>query len=441
MSKNRPNVVIFFSDQQRADSLGINGNPMNITPNLDRAAVEGTNIPYAFSPQPVCLPARACLQTGYYASQIGCDTNNGMLPEDVPKLADYFNDAGYRTGYIGKWHLHQTKNIIFDKPQGGYQYWLAENISEFVSDAYNTVLHDGEGREHSLPGYRVDAVTDAAIRYIDEVRDEPFMMMVSHLEPHHQNHRDAYPAPHGYEEMYNDPWTPPDLKTLGGSSARHLPGYYGMIKRLDEAYGRLLDALRSRGILENTIVLYSSDHGCHFKTRNGEYKRSCHDASTRIPMVITGGPFNSGGQLRDLVSLVDIPSTLLDACGIEVPAHMMGRSILPLLKGERDGWPQEVYTEISESHTGRCIRTKRWKYSIRKTGENRYTEDFLYDLENDPWELDNLIGMVSFKEIRDDLKKRLLSKMKETGQTVPEIEDAPVKDHFMRTLEPEEWHG
>ncbi len=435
----KPNVVIFFTDQQRWDSLGINGNPMGITPNLDRMAKEGTNCHYSFSPQPVCLPARACLQTGLYASQVGCNTNDDSLGEEVPKLAEYFNEAGYKTGYIGKWHLDGTSSKVFDKPQGGYQYWLAENVLEFVSDAYETVLHDGNGEKVTLPGYRVDALTDAAIRYIDDQKENPFMLMLSHLEPHHQNHRDNFPAPYGYEELYNDPWTPPDLKALGGSSSRHLPGYYGMIKRLDESYGRVMDALRSRELLENTIVLYSADHGCHFKTRNAEYKRSCHDASTRIPMVFTGGPFSGGGHLTDMINLVDIPPTLLDACGITVPNHMMGNSLLPLLKGEREEWPEAIYSEISESHTGRVVRTKRWKYSIRKTAENSYVDDFLYDTENDPWELDNLIGLDAYKGVTDTMRQRLFKYMMNTGQTLPEVADAPVIDSKQRSVCENEW--
>ncbi len=418
----RPNVLIFFTDQQRWDTLGVNGNPMGLTPNLDRVAKEGTNCVHAFTPQPVCLPARACLQTGMYASQVGCNNNGNSLPENIPKLAGYFNKAGYHTGYIGKWHLDGTKPKTFETPQGEYQYWLAENILEFVSDSYDTVLHDGEGKKVTLPGYRVDALTDATIRYVDDHRDEPFMLMLSHLEPHHQNHRDNFPAPDGYEQLYNDPWIPPDLRELGGSSARHLPGYYGMVKRLDEAYGRILDALKSRGLLENTIVVYTADHGCHFKTRNGEYKRSCHDASIRIPMVLQGGPFTGGKNLQEMVNLVDIPPTLLEACGIAIPEHMVGNSLVPLVTGGQVAWPTSSYTEISESHTGRCVRTKRWKYSARQltpdtpSKGNLYIDDFLYDLESDPWELVNLIGMESFAGVRAEMQQELQRYIEKTGQ-------------------------
>ena len=112
---------------------------------------------------------------------------------------------------------------------------------------------------------------------------------------------------------------PPDLAALGGSAHQHLGGYYGMVKRLDEALGRLLDALKSLDLLDNTIVLFTSDHGCHFKTRNAEYKRSCHESSIRVPTALSGPGFEGGGQVRQLVSLVDLPPTLLDAAGLPVP--------------------------------------------------------------------------------------------------------------------------
>ena len=157
---------------------------------------------------------------------------------------------------------------------------------------------------------------------------------------------------------------PPDLAALGGSSHQHLGGYYGMVKRLDEALGRLLDALKSLGILDNTIVVFTTDHGNHFKTRNAEYKRSCHESSIRIPCAISGPGFEAGGQIRQLSNLLDLPPTLLDAAGIPVPEIMQGHSILPLVNHQKVDWDQEIFIQISESQVGRAIRTQRWKYSV-----------------------------------------------------------------------------
>ena len=159
-----------------------------------------------------------------------------------------------------------------------------------------------------------------------------------------------------------------------------------------------MDTLKSLKIDDNTVILFTSDHGCHFKTRNDEYKRSCHEASIRVPTAICGPGFDGGGRLSQLCSLIDLPATLLDAADIEVPELMMGNSIKELVANRTMEWPDDVYVQISESHTGRCVRTERWKYSVRfdVTDETNkpvdgptaevYTDDFLYDLQSDPWE-------------------------------------------------------
>jgi len=205
------------------------------------------------------------------------------------------------------------------------------------------------------------------------------------------------------------------------------------VKRLDEALGRLLDALKSLNLSDNTIVLFTSDHGNHFKTRNDEYKRSLHESSIRVPTAFTGPGFNSGGQIRELVSLIDLPPTLLDAAGIPVPEQMQGRSIVPLIHGNSKEWPQEVLVQISESQVGRAIRTKRWKYGVNSTdkdgwedaGSYHYVEQYLYDLESDPYELTNLIGYESHREVALNLSKRLICRMVQAGEATPTIIPAP----------------
>ena len=425
---SKPNVLVFFTDQQRWDSSGLHGNPLDLMPNFDRVATAGTHLYNAYSPQPVCGPCRSCFQTGMYATTSGCVNNWSAHIGEHKTLAHFFKDAGYETGYIGKWHLARGRQgAVEEELRGGYDYWLASNVLEFTSNAYDTCLYNNNNEEVKLPGYRVDAMADATIRYIDEKvkEDKPFFLFTSYIEPHHQNHRDDYPAPDGYEERYRNKWVPPDLAALGGSTQQHIAGYYGMIKRLDEAFGRVMDSLKSLGQLENTIVLFTTDHGNHFKTRNSEYKRSCHDASTRLPSMITGPGFTGKGQKREMVSLIDFPPTLLDACGIEVPDQMQGRSLVPLLKGQADDWDQSVFIQISESHIGRSVRTPRWKYAmIAKEGlENEETESateyidaFLYDLESDPYELVNLVDLDSHVEILGKLREIMHRKMAEAGE-------------------------
>ncbi|MFW6308790.1 MAG: sulfatase-like hydrolase/transferase, partial [bacterium] len=310
-------------------------------------------------------------------------------------------------------------------------------------------MYDNDGNEVFLPGYRVDALTDASIDYIQENKEEPFFLFVSYLEPHFQNSRDDYPAPLGYEEKFLNPWTPPDLQALEGSQARHLPGYYGMVKRLDEALGRLQEALISMGLDEDTIILYTSDHGCHFKTRNGEYKRSCHDSSIRIPMAFSGPGFEHGGRLKEMMSLIDVPPTLLDACNIPVPDSMEGNSILPLLNRTEEDWPEEIFSEICDGGTlRRCVRTQRWKYSVKATtnlGENeghpvQYKEEKLFDLKADPWELNNLIGYKSHQGVSRVMKNRLREYLDRVEKKEITIIEAPEVSSGQKKLKKEEWY-
>lgn len=424
----QPNVIVFFTDQQRWDTVGVHGNPLGLTPNFDRMVTNGTHVYSAFTCQPVCTPARACLQTGLYATSTGVYRNGLALGEGHKTLAHYFNEAGYRTGYIGKWHLADS-DPVRPEQQGGYQYWLGANRLEWTSKPYEAVLYDNDGREVRLPGYRVDALTDAAIRFIDDNKERPFFLFLSYLEPHHQNHIDDFVPPDGYREMYTGRWMPPDLTALGGSAGQHVGGYFGIIKRLDEALGRLLDTLKSLGLDSNTIVLFTSDHGCHFKTRNREYKRSCHESSIRVPTGLIGPGFTGGGRVQQLVSLIDLPPTLLDAAGIPVPAHMQGRSILPLIRREPVNWQEEVFVQISESQVGRAVRTRRWKYSVvapglhgsQHSGSEHYAEECLYDLQSDPYELRNLIGFESHRKVAEVMRERLLRRMREAGEEEPEI--------------------
>jgi arylsulfatase A-like enzyme len=422
---------VFLTDQQRWDTTGVHGNPLGLTPNFDRVAAEGTHLQHSFSVQPLCGPSRSCLQTGLYPTRTGCYRNDIPLPEGTRTLAQLFGDHGYDTGYIGKWHLGSGEPVAAAE-RGGYRHWLAANLLEFSSGPYHTVLYDEDDRPVKLPGYRVDALTDAAIRYLDRKRSKPFFLFLSHLEPHQQNQVDDYPPPRGYRDRYQGAWLPPDLAALGGTSHRHIAGYYGMVRRLDEAFGRLLDAVESLGLRENTVVLFSSDHGCHFRTRNEEYKRSCHDASLRVPTCLTGPGFFEGGRVRALTTLLDLPPTLLEAAGIEPPAELDGRPVQSLRHLQRESWPDDVFFQLSESEVGRGIRTQRWKYAVSaldtdpfSQASKSYVESHLYDMEHDPYELENLAGYPSHAHVRSVLRERLFSRLRQVEGTRPIVESAP----------------
>jgi arylsulfatase A-like enzyme len=172
---------------------------------------------------------------------------------------------------------------------------------------------------------------------------------------------------------------------------------------------------------------WDSNHGSHFRTRNSEYKRSCHEASIRVPLIACGPGFRGGKVIDELVSLIDLPPTVLVAGGIEPPASMRGRALQALVEGKAVDWPREVFVQISESQVGRAIRTRRWKYGLDAPdrqgnvdpGSDRYVEQYLYDLEADPYERENLVGDVELAGVRAALAETLKRRMVEAGEAEP----------------------
>jgi len=445
----RPNILFILSDQQRWDTVGAYGEPLgtelNLTPNLDTMAQQGVLFRNAFTCQPVCGPARACLQTGLYATANGCITNSFSLKPDAVTIADCMHNAGYETGYIGKWHLASNTHTSSDPsenfhtraiPQerrGGYRdHWLAAELLEFTSHGYEGYLFDGDNRRVDFEGYRVDAMTNYVLDYLrsyaTQKEDRPFFLFTSYIEPHHQNDLNRYVGPIGSKQRFAQYPIPGDLDGAEGDWKEHLPDYLGCCWSLDQNLGRIRTELELLGLSENTIVIYTSDHGSHFRTRNGEYKRSCHESSIHVPMIAYGPGFSGGKTIDELVSLIDLPPTVLTAGGATVPDLMQGRALQPLVDGTATDWPEEVFVQISESQTGRAIRTARWKYNVfapdaepRATGSDRYVEEFLYDLEADPHERHNLVHDPAHKGIRAELAARLKRRMAEVGESEPEI--------------------
>jgi uncharacterized sulfatase len=439
-----PNIVFLFSDQQRWDTLGCYGQQLDITPNLDRMAAEGVRFENTFSCQPVCGPARACIQTGKYPTEIGCFTNHRMLPVHENTIAKILSKSGYETGYIGKWHLasqgpydgpddFRTKPVPPER-RGGYDYWLASDVLEFTSHSYDGHMFAGDGSKREFPEgrYRADAITDWAIEYL-QTRDgqKPFFLFLSYIEPHHQNDHNHYEGPHGSKERFKDFITPADLLDAEGDWREELPDYLGCCNNLDMNAGRIRDALEKIGIADNTIVVYTSDHGSHFRTRNGEYKRSCHEGCVRIPLIISGPGFKGGNVIEPFVSLADFAPTILDMAGADIPATFRGRPVRQILDSTPSDWPQEVFIQISESQVGRALRTKKWKYSVsapdkhggNDPGSDRYVDEFLYNLESDPHERNNLVADPSLADVRVELRNTLKRRMVEAGEKEPEISD------------------
>lgn len=436
-----PNIVFFFTDQQRWDTCGCYGQKLNTTPHLDAMAEEGVLFENAFTCQPVCGPARACLQTGRYATATGCFRNDIALPQNEKTIAHYFREKGYSTGYIGKWHLASNKEAGEDftvspvppERRGGWEEWLASDVLEFTSHGYGGHLFDAEGnkREWAEDVYRADAMTRYALEFIDSHANQqkPFFLFLSYIEPHHQNDRNRYEGPKGSSELFGNFQPPPDLEGCKGDWKENYPDYLGAVHALDKGLGRIRQRLKELNIEENTLVVFASDHGSHFKTRNSEYKRSCHEASIHVPLAACGPGFRGGQRCNRLVSLIDLPPTFLRAGGITPPPGMAGT---PLQEELSAASPERncVFLQISEDHIGRAIRTRRWKYEITANTDNPqagwnfpcwdiYKETCLYNLEADPWEKNNLVMEPSLSSVREKLQAMLTEQMKKAGEKPP----------------------
>jgi len=439
----QPNILFLFTDQQRWDSVGCYGQPLDTTPNLDRMAADGVRFEHAFTCQPVCGPTRACLQTGRYAAQVGCFRNGIALPTEERTIAHWLAEAGYEVGYIGKWHLASTHGLgpdaDFDntrKPvppdlRGGYEdFWLVADIPEFTSHGYDGHLFDSDMNPVDFRGYRADAFTDFAIEYLRS-RDghRPFLLYLSYVEPHHQNDHNRFEGPTGSRERFRDAPVPADLAHADGDWREQYADYLGCVHAVDAGLGRIRAELERLGLADNTLIVATSDHGCHFRTRNKEYKRSCHESSIRIPMVACGPGFLGGTVIDEIVSLIDIPPTLLAAGGVGTPESMKGRPLQALVDGTASDWPGEAFVQISETHVGRAIRTRRWKYSVRAPGKSGmkdsgsdcYVEDFLYNLDADPHEQHNLVRDADLEGVRRELAETLIRRMVQAGESAPEI--------------------
>ena len=260
-------------------------------------------------------------------------------------------------------------------------------------------------------------------------KDRPLFMFISYLEPHHQNDHGHFEGPIGSKDRFANYSVPGDLAGMDGDWARELPDYLGAVNSIDYNLGRIQAELEDLRIQDETVIIYTSDHGCHFRTRNAEYKRSCHEGSIRIPLIATGPGFEGGKRIEQLVSLIDLPPTLMEIGGVEVPKYMRGRSLLPLIEEKVESWRKEIFVQISESPVGRAIRTDRWKYSVRAPerdgyrdmGSDVYVEEFLYDLVEDPFERKNLVSDPEYDAIRANLVETLKRRMWAAGEKAPQI--------------------
>jgi arylsulfatase A-like enzyme len=452
----RPNLLMVIADQFRWDFVGAYGlNPMGVTPNLDRIARRGTAFQNAVTNQPLCSPSRACLFTGQYATETGVWTLGPGLRQGATTLATILRGEGYTANYIGKWHLAPNSRenpashgyVPLEYRSGFDDLWLASNELELTSHPYEGTIWNGAGQPmHFKDIYRVDYLTGLAVNFLRQPHRKPFFLVVSQLEPHFQNDANAFIPPKEYANRYVNPFAPEDLRFFPGDWQAQLPGYYGDVKRIDDSIGTLVKTLEEQNILADTIVMFISDHGCHFRTRNSEYKRSPHESSIHVPLLIQGPGFDRSRMIPELVSMVDVTPTLLDALGVKIPSSVHGHSAFSLLNGNqaRQTWRNEAFIQISQSMVARALRTDEWTYCVAdrhgngatQPSSDRYEEYQMYNLREDPHQLLNVIGRhdnptlvhwngdQSLPEAASYLRERLIARMVEAGERAPQIEKA-----------------
>ena len=436
------NVLFLFPDQMRAQAMGCMGNPDVKTPHLDRLASEGLLFRHHFANSPVCCPARAIILTGKYAHTNGMIANDLRLRESETSMAELFAEAGYRTGFVGKWHLDGGPRQPGWIPPGarrqGFEFWAANEVSHAHFDT-----HYFRDSPEPIPvkKFESEAWTDLGIEFLRETRQDsrPFFLTVQMGPPH-----DPYLAPDEYMAMY-DPEAIELRPNFAGDTAdrdlepnpyvatpgrKEIAAYYAMVTAVDEQVGRILKELDDLGLRERSIVIVSSDHGDMLGSHGARLKRKPWEESIRVPGIVRHPLAGAGRETDALFSHVDIAPTLLSLCGIAPPDEMQGSDLSAVILGESDSGPDAAYFQIfgpflagGVERGWRGLRTERHMYA--RTREAPWV---LYDLESDPYELANLAEDPEAAELRERLDEELAGWMERTGDSWDYDWSVPIED-------------
>jgi arylsulfatase A-like enzyme len=426
---DRPNLVIMMTDDQRQDAMSCAGNKFLKTPNMDRIAGEGMRFQNMFVTNALCSPSRATLLTGVYSHTHGViDNKNRNLPADMPLMSDYLRDAGYEVAFCGK--SHQAKALRDRKWDYHFGYmgqgsYLKPRAAEGV-----------DGKEQNYDGWMDDVVTDKAVAWLKRKHDKPFCLFLFFKAPHRSwerapRHQDLFKditipkpdlwnadrtaKPKAFAEADNKIGTFKDIPTYEG----FIKDYYAVLTGVDENVGKVLAALKETGRLDDTAVMYTSDNGFFAGEWQAMDKRFMHEPSIRVPLLVRYPKLVKAGSLNDRMVLnIDIAPTALDLAGVAVPKTMHGRSLVPLLKGDKADWRKDwlyEYYEFPGPHSvrkHRGVRTERYKLMHYYEAPEEFE---LYDLQKDPQELTNLYGKAEHAELVKQLKQRIADLRKETG--------------------------
>lgn len=435
----KPNLVFVFADQWRADATGYTGNAQLKTPNLDKLAGESVNFSTAIATCPVSSPARASLLTGQYPLTHGIFFNDKPLATQAISIAEVYREHGYNTAYIGKWHLNghprgenrdvHRKLPVPEERRQGFDYW---KVLECTHDYNNSIYYDEENVQHTWQGYDAEIQTDSAIAYIKRKKAEPFMLFLSWGPPH-----DPYQtAPEKYRNIYAD-WQKIELRSnvpdsLADAARKQIAGYYAHIAALDECVGRLLITLKEEGIDENTIFVFTSDHGDMLRSHSQTNKQKPWDESIRIPFLLRfPGRIKKAGEVTIPFATVDIMPTLLGLSGLPVPASVEGTDFSGYMLGGKKPdikaalimcpVPFHQWSFENGGREYRGIRTSRYTFVRDLNGPW-----LLYDNETDPYQLNNLVDKVEYSSVQHELESELDRLLKQTNDEFREA------DYYMK---------
>lgn len=472
---DRPNILIIYPDQMRYDAMGCAGNRVIRTPHIDRLASEGVQFTEAYTSYPICCPFRASVLTGKYAQGHGMVQNHFPLRSGQVFLAECLSKAGYRTGYIGKWHLEGGPKpgfVPIDR-RFGFEHFVGFNRGH---DYLSSIYYDDAGQAYHSSRYEPDYQTDQLMEFIEGAAKSedrrPFFGYVSYGPPHFPMDMPDYlrriyrpeevPLPPGVPDQdlqamvqkhRNEILCGGDPRSGHRSHASHevkpkgeteteaeirefIAEYYGMISNIDWNVGRILNQLDTLGIFENTIVVFMSDHGDMFG-QHGSFcgiKCQAYRAAMHVPLIVRFPARFAPKRTDAMVDVgVDMMPTLLDLCRIEAPDGMHGQSYLPVLDGEsaeaRDAIWYQVFTQKGGNpgefapFAERGIRTREWLYMRHKDARV-----MLHDVRTDYHEQTNLVDDPAYSALMDGFDARLAAHMEATGDDWDMAADFPPPD-------------
>jgi len=420
----RPNVVFILTDDQRWDQLGCEGHPYLQTPHLDRLAAEGARFANMFVTTSLCSPSRASFLSGLYAHSHGVVNNFTDYPVDLPGFPRALQAAGYETGYIGKWHMGEQS----DEKRPGFDYWVShKGQGKYYDTEFNV-----NGQRMVKKGYYTHRVTDMAVDWLQKRHDRPFLLILGHKAPHtpftpEEKYRHIYDHieieyPKTAFQLQGKPeWVKQRIDTWHGiygplygfrksfpdrspESVRRFAdfvrSYTATIKSVDDSVGRICQALKQTGQLDDTLIIFAGDNGMFLGEHGMTDKRTMHEPSIRVPLLVRYPKLiKPGTVIEQMVLNIDIAPSILDVCSAPPLRNIHGESFKPLLQGKSHGWRKSWYYEYNYERqfpytpNVRGVRTDNWKYVHYPHGDggpDRHKAE-LYNLKEDPAETKNLI--------------------------------------------------